>query len=247
LGDIKLEGEKPLGGLNPNSPHFDSIGKEFFQLLLDHIGLLPNHWILDIGCGTGRLAKQLVPFLDQGHYHGVDVNKKFIDLCVEAYQGNFTHVDDYHPEFNPHGVTDFKAYESIGIKRKFDRIIAIALFNHLDVPTIGHWLKLSAKFLKKGGTIFATCFLINEQNFGMVGEFTKKRGPPFQFKWEDGCGEQYYDYRDRPFFNVATREDVMRRAFLAAGLTIREPIFYGNWCKGHRPITGHDVIIADLK
>ena len=40
--------------------------------LLQHFGLRPNGYLIDVGCGSGRLAKPLTSYLS-GHYSGFDV------------------------------------------------------------------------------------------------------------------------------------------------------------------------------
>lgn len=37
-------------------------------------GLRCSHRFLDIGCGTGRLARKIVPYLNGGHYTGLDIS-----------------------------------------------------------------------------------------------------------------------------------------------------------------------------
>lgn len=37
-------------------------------------GLMPEHRLLDLGCGTGRLARTIVPYLNEGNYTGVDIS-----------------------------------------------------------------------------------------------------------------------------------------------------------------------------
>lgn len=37
-------------------------------------GLKPHHRLLEIGCGTGRLARKVVPYLNPGCYTGVDIS-----------------------------------------------------------------------------------------------------------------------------------------------------------------------------
>jgi len=47
------------------------VGRTYFDFLLSK-GLRTSDNILDFGCGSGRLAVWLVPFLDAGRYTGVD-------------------------------------------------------------------------------------------------------------------------------------------------------------------------------
>ena len=37
-------------------------------------GLQPQHYLLEIGCGTGRLARKVVPYLGQANYRGCDIS-----------------------------------------------------------------------------------------------------------------------------------------------------------------------------
>ena len=41
-------------------------------------GLLPQHCLLDIGCGTGRLARKVVPYLEPYRYIGYDISVEAI-------------------------------------------------------------------------------------------------------------------------------------------------------------------------
>lgn len=60
---------------------------EFTALL--QAGLKPHHCVIDFGCGTLRLGRHLIPFLDPGNYWGLDITEKllklgFADLGPEA-------------------------------------------------------------------------------------------------------------------------------------------------------------------
>jgi 2-polyprenyl-3-methyl-5-hydroxy-6-metoxy-1,4-benzoquinol methylase len=44
-------------------------------------GLKPEHRLLEIGCGTGRLARKVAPYLVNGSYHGVDIAEAALDVA----------------------------------------------------------------------------------------------------------------------------------------------------------------------
>ena len=51
--------------------------------VLERHGLKPEHRVLDIGCGVGRVALPLTRYLTSGTYDGFDIVKRWI-RCVLA-------------------------------------------------------------------------------------------------------------------------------------------------------------------
>src|ERR1700682_5296632 len=51
---------------------FDLIGKVELGLLLLE-GIKVSDTVIDLGCGTGRLAVHLIPYLRSGSYLGIDI------------------------------------------------------------------------------------------------------------------------------------------------------------------------------
>jgi ubiquinone/menaquinone biosynthesis C-methylase UbiE len=51
--------------------------------LLVYAGLQPDHSLVDIGCGSGRLAVQLADWL-RGPYLGTDVVQSLLDQAAQT-------------------------------------------------------------------------------------------------------------------------------------------------------------------
>lgn len=55
--------------------HYEQdMGMWQFQTLLDVCHVTPGDRVLDLGCGTMRLGRYLIPFLNAGNYTGLDVS-----------------------------------------------------------------------------------------------------------------------------------------------------------------------------
>jgi len=57
---------------------WDEIGQLQFNFLVEQ-GLLPYHTLLDVGCGCLRGGVYFVPYLENGHYFGMDINESLIE------------------------------------------------------------------------------------------------------------------------------------------------------------------------
>lgn len=244
LGELVFDesSTRPLGGINPYSPVFDAIGQEFKRLLIKYANLNPKSRILDIGCGTGRLAKQLISFLNNGRYIGFDNNKRYIDYCRENYPRSFTfdHFDIQHDEFNPSGTINPETIEFQYPDKHFDIVVSIGVFNHFQLKWAEQYIKQTARILKPRGIFFGTFILLNQLSMSFIESGQSKK--PFRFQYRhDG---EWYEYEDRPLLNVALLEQPLRRVFLNNSMMIKEPIRYGQWCGSQLAYTGHDVIIA---
>lgn len=243
LGDIEFDAstQAPLGGINPYSPHFDSIGGQFTKLFIEHGGLTATSQVLDIGCGTGRMAKPLQQLLRGGRYIGFDINERFIQYCNSTYQSKmqFDLFDIQHDEYNPDGLIDAINFEFPYDSRRFDFVCAIAVFNHMYPKWVHQYLREVSRVLKPKGRLFCTAILLNSLSMAHI---EGKDKHPFKFDYKNNDG--WYDYDERPLFNVAVPENGVRRVLMRSGMMIKEPIRYGEWCASPAAITGHDVIIA---
>ena len=60
-------------------PYLWKMKRDFQIQFLKTMGLKPEHYLLDIGCGTLRGGIPLIKYLQDGHYFGVEVRKEVLD------------------------------------------------------------------------------------------------------------------------------------------------------------------------
>jgi len=119
---------------------FDFMGATQFALLF-HMGLRDHHTVLDFGCGSLRLGRSLIPYLQAGGYFGIDPNKWLIEDGIENELGQ-DGIQLKRPRFAYN--TDFDC--SI-FGEKFDYIIAQSIFTHCGPNHFETFLERAAQAL----------------------------------------------------------------------------------------------------
>ena len=65
---------------------FTAIGEEHLRYFIEYGKLLPDHTVLDVGSGIGRMALPLTRYLSvQGAYYGFDPTAAGVKLVYRAY------------------------------------------------------------------------------------------------------------------------------------------------------------------
>lgn len=65
---------------------YDLIAASVFNLLTNN-GLRQHHKLLDIGCGSLRLGRLFIPYLNRGKYIGVEPNKWLVSEGIKNEVG----------------------------------------------------------------------------------------------------------------------------------------------------------------
>jgi ABC-type polysaccharide/polyol phosphate transport system ATPase subunit/SAM-dependent methyltransferase len=126
-----------------------------FDFLRRH-GLERRHHVLDVGCGSLNLAVQLLPFLDSGHYVGLERNRALLDagLRVELPRVSLSPGD---------GVfIASETFDLVEAPSDFDLAIASSVFVHLPFNSVARCIVSVVARLKPGGSFFATYFDIDD-------------------------------------------------------------------------------------
>lgn len=236
--------------LPPNYLHsvgdgdFVAVGESFVRQFVDIGHLKPHHAVLDIGSGTGRVARPLTKYLTTGTYDGIDIVCDSVTWCQRAYARrhplfHFHFADIRNQTYNPHGKYDASSYSFPFADSSFDFICLTSVFTHMLPGDMERYFGEITRLLKLGGHCFITCFLLNEESQSLIqGPSTKI---PFPFVFE-GFRTLRADTQEDA---VAYDECKMLDLFQRHQLLVEHPIRYGGWCGREKSYDFQDIIIAE--
>jgi len=136
---------------------YDLVGAMQFNLLTA-FGLRDYHKLLDIGCGSLRSGKILIPYLRKGNYYGVEPNKWLIDDGIKYELGEEI-IALKAPSFSYSAEFDFGTFNE-----KFDYLMAQSIFSHAASAQIIKCLK-EAKRVMKPECLFLATFVLGKESY----------------------------------------------------------------------------------
>lgn len=135
---------------------WDEIGDHQFTFLKQQ-GLRPKHVLLDIACGSLRLGVKAIPYMQPGHYLGIEKEQQLLDAGVDQELGEAL-LKSKRPRLLCSSDFSFEQFET-----PIDMAIAQSLFTHLPPPLIGLCLEKLWPWLKPDGSFFATFFEVEQE------------------------------------------------------------------------------------
>lgn len=118
---------------------FETAGLVLREALIHH-GLQKNHYVIDVGCGSGRLAKPLSEYLT-GKYLGIDVVPQLIDYACKLVG---------RPDWRFEMAQGLTIPEADG---KADMVCFFSVLTHLLHEESFVYLREARRVLKPGGKI----------------------------------------------------------------------------------------------
>ena len=159
-------------GLKPGDPQYrayvgppedyDLVAAMAFNLLTT-LGLRQHDSLLDVGCGSLRIGRLLIPYLNRGKYFGIEPNEWLVHEGIRRELGE-TLVQIKRPTFffsdSPDTITQAKV--------AFDFALAQSIFSHCGLDLIRGWLSAISRSLAQDGVLVAT-FLFGEEDSTQTG------------------------------------------------------------------------------
>jgi len=132
-------------------PHkYDLVAAMQFNLLTA-LGLREEHYLLDIGCGSLRAGRLLIPYLLPGRYHGIEPERWLIQEGIDREVG-----DDLLCLKQP-VISHDASFGLSQFQRPFDYILAQSIFSHAAPAQISRCLA-EARHVMKPTSMFAASF-----------------------------------------------------------------------------------------
>jgi len=217
-----LTGMTPVGTVSSwRATALTSIGR------LNMAGLRPDHDVLDLGCGIGRMARYLCDYLENSsQYRGFDVVPERIEWCQSS-------ITSTHPNFQFELVRLWNSYyapdpslprpESFRFPyddNSFDFAFAHSVFTHLLPDSALNYLHEMGRVLRPGGICYSTWFWFNEDpsSYSHRGTTQMER---------DESGLYALRSKEQPEMAVGHLESAFRAMVREAGLEIVEPLHPG--------------------
>lgn len=157
--DIRGLSREEARELAPGSEHYsayvgparqwDFMGATQFRLLTA-LGLRERHRLLDLGCGGLRAGRLLIPYLDRGHYCGIEPNTWLVEDAIAAEIGQET-IERKAPRFS-----DSASFEAGSFGEAFDFIVAQSVFSHAGPDLLAQALPKLRAALAPGGLMLLT-------------------------------------------------------------------------------------------
>ena len=181
---------------------YDLIGGLQFTVLFQ-LGLRETHTLLDVGCGSLRAGRLLIPYLRPAHYCGLEPNGWLVEKGITHEIG-----DDIRRIRQPKFVESFDEVET-----RFDFVLAQSIFSHTFADLAAEMFGNISRVLEEDGLLVATYHFRQGQLKGSGWTYNGN----VRFRWEDireFAENAGLKARVLPFFHPRQRWFIAGKAFV---------------------------------
>ncbi|CAM3951038.1 glycosyltransferase [Smaragdicoccus niigatensis] len=222
-----LELMELVGSVSADGYH--QVGEEFLSYFIEYADLEPDADILDIGCGSGRIAIPLTAYLnDRGSYTGFDIVPSAIDWCRETItpeypKFQFDVADVRNTFYNPDGPVSAAEYTFPYDDHSFDFAFLTSVFTHVLPAEFERYVAEISRTLRPGGRCLATFFLENEEANELISGGKSTLSFPFH---RDGFRTISAEH---PEFAIMFPQQYVLEVLARNGLAV-SAFYFGSWC-----------------
>jgi SAM-dependent methyltransferase len=204
--------------------------------------LLPNRTdrrLLDVGCGSGRLAIAASSCMSEtDKYVGLEISRPDYEFCKYHYRGpkyTFAFVESHNPAYSPSPVPTQPTWPIED--QTIDLVTALSVWTHLDERDAGFYLREVSRVLKQDGKAIITFFILDDlyrETVAIKDESISEYYPQPRNKWifdqaSYGSSNWYHpSWTQVPEAAIAVEESALIALINAVGLSICE-VHKGSW------------------
>lgn len=223
---------------------FKEMGRHFLSLFTELGSLKPTDGVLDVGCGIGRMAVPLIPFLTpNSRYQGFDIVKSGIDWCQETIavrHPNFTFqlADVYNSHYQPTGQYKAENYVFPFKDKQFDFVLLTSVFTHMSKEEVENYVAQISRVLKPGGHCFATFFLLDEESRLLM------KTPQSRHNIQYELGGRYVADLSDPDICTGFDKPYVLDLFKRNGFVPEVATYSGTWCGRETGKSFQDIVVS---
>jgi SAM-dependent methyltransferase len=132
--------------------------KRDFQIgFLKGVGMAPEHYVLDLGCGVLRGGLPIIEYLNEGHYYGIEARSAVLDEGVRALQE--AGLKSKAPTLL---VNDDLSKTTLD--QKFEFIWAFSVLIHMEDGILDACFGFVSRHLDRNGRMYANVSIGNEKD-----------------------------------------------------------------------------------
>jgi SAM-dependent methyltransferase len=129
---------------------YDTTGRLNLELLRME-GLKPGDTLVDLGCGTGRLAVHAVPMLEGGRYIGIDISRTMLRHARAALRERVKSAP-CSVEFRHQRTPEFLLPD-----RSVEMVCAFSVFTHMEHEDNYRYLQGVRRIIRDDGRFIFSC------------------------------------------------------------------------------------------
>lgn len=137
--------------------HLWKMKRDFQIRFLQSVGMGPEDYVLDFGCGVLRGGLPMIEYLNAGHYYGIESRSAVLDEGIKALR-------EAGLQSKAPTLLAIDDLSTATLDRKIDLIWAFSVLIHMEDRILDAYLGFVSRYLERNGRMYANVNLGNEKD-----------------------------------------------------------------------------------